>query len=216
MTYKDLVNAVLRRLRETECNSVQDSAYTKLIGAFINESKREVEDAWDWSALYTSVDVTTTAGDNTYNLTGIYQQAKILDVYNVTEQTQMRSMPIAHINHHNTVATPQQESPYWYNVNGFDAATGELAITVYPTPSATQTLRFYVFNPQQDLANDSDNMLVPAQPVIDGAWARAISERGEDGGRMADAQFGIYRSTLADYIAIDAGRNPEKLVWSRC
>jgi len=31
MTYKDLVNNVLRRLRETEVTSVQSTAYSKLI-----------------------------------------------------------------------------------------------------------------------------------------------------------------------------------------
>jgi hypothetical protein len=215
MTYLELVNAVLRRLRETEANSVQDTGYTKLIGDFVNETKREVEDAWNWKAIYTSVDVTTSAGDNTYNLTGIGRRARIADVYNVTEQYDMKQIPVAHINKMNTVATPQQESPFWFNVSGYDTDTDELQITVYPTPNAVQTLRLYVYNPQEDLSDDAEVMKAPAQPVIDGAWARAISERGEDGGRMSDAQFGIYRATLADYISMEEARGGSEIIWER-
>lgn len=215
MTFLQLVNAVLRRLRENEVSAVGDTEYSTLIGDLVNETKREVEDAYDWRALYTSVDVTTSAGDNTYTLTGMDRRSRIMDVYNVTEQTQIRRVPIHYINFYNTVSNPQRESVLYYNVSGFDPTTDDITITVYPTPSGTETLRFYGYNPQADLSADADVMYVPAQPVIDGAWARAISERGEDGGRMSDAQFGIYRSTLADYIAIEAGRNPEDLVWER-
>ena len=51
MTYLQLVNSVLRRLRENEVASVTDNDYSKLIGEFVNDSNRLVEDAWDWSYL---------------------------------------------------------------------------------------------------------------------------------------------------------------------
>jgi hypothetical protein len=51
MTYLDLVNNVLRRLRETEVASVQSTAYSKLIGDIVNDAKDLVENSWDWSAL---------------------------------------------------------------------------------------------------------------------------------------------------------------------
>lgn len=215
MTFLQLVNAVLRRLRENEVSAVGDTEYSTLIGDLVNETKREVEDAYDWRALYTSVDVTTAAGDNGYTLTNMDRRARIIDVYNVSEQIQIRQIPVQLINYYNTVATPQQESVLYYNVSGFDTTSDDLTITVYPTPNAIETLRFYAYNPQADLSADADVLKVPSQPVVDGTWARAISERGEDGGRMSDAQFGIYRSTLADYIAIEAGRNPQDLVWER-
>jgi predicted N-acetyltransferase YhbS len=55
MTYLELVNKVLRRLRESEVSTVQGvgnaNQYARLIGDFINEAKSQVEVAWDWSAL---------------------------------------------------------------------------------------------------------------------------------------------------------------------
>ena len=55
MTYLQLVNAVLRRLRESEVTTVQGAgntnSYARLVGDFINEAKSQVEAAYDWSAL---------------------------------------------------------------------------------------------------------------------------------------------------------------------
>ena len=45
MTYLNLVNNVLRRLRETEVTSVQTTAYSKLIGDIVNDAKDLVENS---------------------------------------------------------------------------------------------------------------------------------------------------------------------------
>jgi hypothetical protein len=46
MTYLELVNAVLRRLRLEQVNSVAETDYSLLIGDFINDAKADVEVAW--------------------------------------------------------------------------------------------------------------------------------------------------------------------------
>ena len=50
MTYLNLVNNVLRRLREDEVTTVAANTYSKMVSDFINDSKELVETAWDWSA----------------------------------------------------------------------------------------------------------------------------------------------------------------------
>jgi len=50
-TYLQLVNDVLVRLRETQVSTVTQTPYSTLIGALVNDAKREVEDAWQWSQL---------------------------------------------------------------------------------------------------------------------------------------------------------------------
>jgi len=62
MTYLELVNGVLRRLRENQVSAVDQNPYSLLIGDLVNDAKRIVEDAWDWSALRTTLTITTTAG----------------------------------------------------------------------------------------------------------------------------------------------------------
>lgn len=209
-SYLGIVNAVLRRLRENECTSVQDTSYSKLIGEFVNETKREVEDAYHWKSLYSSVTLTAVAGTSTYTLSGTSNRTKIpeLEQYNTTDKTYMIPVTMQYINKMNSLGQQPNGTPYNFAVNGVDDLTGELTVKVFPTPATSGAeMVFNLFNPQADLADDADVMKVARHPVIDGAWARAISERGEDGGRMADAQFGIYKSTLADAVAIAAERD---------
>ena len=59
MTYVQLVNSVLRRLRENEVTTVQSDNYSKLIGDLVNDAKDVVESAWDWSALRTTLAINT-------------------------------------------------------------------------------------------------------------------------------------------------------------
>jgi hypothetical protein len=42
-TRLQLVNAVLRRLREPEVDSVDENSYSKLIGDIVNDAKKLVE-----------------------------------------------------------------------------------------------------------------------------------------------------------------------------
>jgi len=51
MTYLNLMNSVLRRLREEETTSVNSTTYVKMVGDFINDAKTLVGQAADWSAL---------------------------------------------------------------------------------------------------------------------------------------------------------------------
>jgi hypothetical protein len=90
MTYLNLVNNVLRRLRETEVSSVQTTAYSKLIGDIVNDAKDLVENSWDWSALRTTLTITTTADVFNYALTGSQNSIKELNVLNYTSHIIMR------------------------------------------------------------------------------------------------------------------------------
>jgi hypothetical protein len=46
MTYLQLVNKVLTRLREDTVSTVSQNTYSALVGEFVNDAKRLVEDAW--------------------------------------------------------------------------------------------------------------------------------------------------------------------------
>jgi hypothetical protein len=67
--------------------------------------------------------------------------------------------------------------------------------------------------PQVDLVNDADIILVPSDPIVAGAFARALVERGEDGGLSSSEAYGLYKGILADRIALEQTRSPEYDVW---
>ena len=66
MTYLQLVNAVMKRLRESTVTSVDQNTYSALVGELVNESKRIVENAWDWEALRSDITFNTSDGDYIY------------------------------------------------------------------------------------------------------------------------------------------------------
>lgn len=65
-TNLQLVNDVLIRLRESPVSTVSQTPYSSLVGAFINDAKREVEDSWQWSCLLDTLSFNTIAGISSY------------------------------------------------------------------------------------------------------------------------------------------------------
>jgi len=51
MTYLELINDVLIRLRETTVSTSTETAYSTLIGKFVNDAKRQIEDSYAWNVL---------------------------------------------------------------------------------------------------------------------------------------------------------------------
>ena len=50
---------------------------------------------------------------------------------------------------------------------------------------------------------------MPEEIVQQNAFARAIVERGEDGGLNSSEAYQLYRTMLSDYIALESTRYPE-------
>jgi hypothetical protein len=213
MTYLQLINAVLRRLRETEVSAYDQSDYSKLIGSFINETKREVEDAWNWIQLRSTIQVVM-AGDSTtyrYALTGAGNRYRILQVINDSQDWELCRTPYTVMNRWFTEQNPQIDSPTNYDING--NTDGDPNVDFYPIPNVADTINFNLVLPQADLSSDTDTLTVPSWPVILGAYAKALSERGEDGGRSYAEVYNDYNKALSDAIAIDTMGVQDEINW---
>lgn len=212
MTYLQLVNDVLVRLRETEVNSVQDTLYSKLIGKLINDSKRRVEDSFNWNALGNTVTVATASGSYSYILTGTQGRFKIIDVVNDSTDYELRNAPVSWLTKQFLTTNSQHGEPMYYGFNGVHT-TGDVKVDLFPIPNSVQNIRFSMYLPQDDLSGDADILTVPWQAVVQGAYAVALAERGEDNGLMSAEATMIYRDTLASHIAIESSRYVENEVW---
>lgn len=210
MTYLQLINSVLRRLREDEVATVSQSNYAKLIGDFVNESKREVEDSWNWVQLRNTIQVTTVASTFRYTLTGAGNRYRILQVLNDTENMDLRIGEYKWMNNQLT-GEPQEAAPLYYDVNGSDA--GDPNTDMYPIPDKAYTINYNMIIPQADFTADGDTLTVPSWPVILGAYSKALSERGEDGGSSFAETLRMYSQSLSDAIAIDSQKVPHETVW---
>ena len=219
MTYRELINQVLIRLREDTIatdwsGNINDSstvsAYQKVIGALINDSKRNIENYHDWLNLRETVNITTVAGTKNYNLSS-GQEIKIIDVVNNDTGIHLNQ---ASRNYINTVKYPTDETgePLYYAFNGSDSSNN-LKVDLSPVPTEAHTLSFDIVKPQDELTLAATVLKIPSKPVILGAWARAISERGEDGGTQSSLMAQETGEALKQAIILDSGNAQYETDW---
>jgi hypothetical protein len=209
MTYLEIVNSILVRLREPTVSTVGLDAYSTLIGKFVNDAKRQVEDAYDWNVLGQEKTVTTTSGTYVYSLTGAGQKFRVSsDPLNTTSNVVMRNISVSDMRQKQNFTPIVTNIPAQYCFEGVDA-NGDVEVQLYGRPDGVYTIKFFLTIPQAALTSDGTSVLVPDVVVEQNAYARALVERGEDGGLTSSEAYNLYRSMLADYIALEATRYPE-------
>lgn len=211
-TYLQLVNNVLVRLRENEVSSVSDTPYSSLIGIFVNDAKREIENATMWQINNQTIVVPTVAGQRNYSITGSGQRFRVHQVLNDTEDIVVRQVDANWLDKQYFLATVQNAAPIYYNFSGVDS-NGDTKVDLWPQPDAVYSLRFDLNIPQADLTVNSDTINVPAHLVQLLAYAKAIAERGEDGGSAFNEIYQQYRLALADEVSIERNRYGEDVLW---
>ena len=217
MTFLQAINAVLRRLREDEVVASNASAYAKLIGDFVNQAVFDCEHAWDWNVLKDTITVTTVAGTPTYQFHNA--DAKIIKAINDDKDWYVRSITDDYQAKHDYLINLADGSPFFYSFTGKSGDYSQIKFT--PTPIGAESIQFYVvkYTPAYELDGTDDNqeLMIPSLPVVLNAYAKAVSERGEDGGIGFNEADAAYRQSLADSIALDAALNhPSKVDWHVC
>ena len=212
MTYLNLINNVLRRLREDEVSTVNETTYSTLIGDLVNDAKKIVENSFDWTALRDTITVATSNGTSEYSLTNSGDLAVIKDVINTTSKKFLYQRSKSYFNNVYYNQATLSGSPDYYTFIGTDS-NGDLKVKLYPQPDSVYSLRFDVVVPQADLSSDADVLSVPTNPVLQLAYAMALRERGETGGQSAVEQFAVASTALSDAIAFDANRYPTEMTF---
>jgi hypothetical protein len=208
MTYLELVNDVLVRLRETAVSTVSETSYSTLIGKFVNDAKRQIEDAFAWNVLGTTITLSTTSSTYSYALTGAGQKFQVIDVINATSNIGMKNIDFASMNRKQNFSTPVSGIPYEYAFDGVDGSY-DTKVTLYPRPDGVYSIPFSLTVPQATLSSDATVVAIPDVLVVQNAYARALVERGEDGGLSSSEAYQLYKAMLADYIALEGTRYPE-------
>lgn len=208
MTYLELINDVLIRLRETTVSTSNQTSYSTLIGKFVNDAKRQVEDSYGWNVLGQTVTISTTAGTYIYSMTGAGQKFQVMDAINITSNVGLRNISFVEMNRFQNFVPAISGIPEYYSFDGVDG-NGDTKVVLYARPDNVYTLAFALTVPQAPLSSDNTLVLVPDVLVAQNAFARALVERGEDGGLASSEAYQLYRSMLSDYIALEGTRYPE-------
>jgi hypothetical protein len=208
MTYLELVNDVLVRLRESTVSTVGETSYSALIGKFVNDAKRQIEDSYTWNALAQTVTITTSSGVSSYALTGAGQKFRVTDAINTTSVITLDNTTVADMNRKLNFGTPSQSIPSEFCYNGVDG-NGDTKVDLFPVPNGVYTLLFDLIIPQANLSADGTSVKVLDYLVTQSAYARALIERGEDGGTNSNEAYALFRGMLSDAIAMESTRYPE-------
>lgn len=211
--YLTLVNSVLRRLREDEVSAVANTAYSKMVGDFVNDAKTQVENAHDWSALRTTVVVSASSGTSEYSLTNAGERVKIYSVINDTSNFFMHYQTPNWFNNAYYISGEVTGSPDSYTFSGIDS-NDDTKVRVYPKPSGVFSLRFDLIAREPELSGDADTTVLPKNAIVHNAVALLARERGETGGTTAQDYFLIADKHLSDAIALDAYKNPEEFIYT--
>tara|TARA_R110002167_G_scaffold1007_5_gene4443 strand:+ start:3440 stop:4087 length:648 start_codon:yes stop_codon:yes gene_type:complete len=212
MTYLETVNKILRRLRERQVSTVEETTYSSLIGLYVNDAMQAVEEAWKWSTLRTTLTATTASGIFAYELNGSQNNFTVLDVINDSDNFFMQYREAHMFNNFFLNSEPSTGSPYYYSFNGV-SSDGDTLVDVYPIPDKAYTIRFNVIQRTPELTDDADKIEVPAKAVELLAYAMAVEERGEDGGINPISAYSVANSFLTDAITLDTGKHPEEILW---
>jgi hypothetical protein len=199
---------VLVRLRESTVSTVGETAYSSLIGKFVNDAKRQIEDSYNWNCLAQTITVTTTSGTSSYALTGAGQKFRVNDALNTTSLIGLRNIEFVDMNRKLNLATPSQSIPSEFCFSGVDG-NGDTKVDLFPVPSGAFTLLFDLTIPQAALSADGTSVKVLDYLVTQSAYARALIERGEDGGTNSNEAYALFRGMLSDAIALESTRYPE-------
>jgi hypothetical protein len=83
----------------------------------------------------------------------------------------------------------------------------------WPIPVGVNSIRFSLVVPETDMSADADTTKLAKEPIVLGALARALVERGEDSGLSSSECYALAKKSLADVIAIELARSPENDAW---
>ena len=209
MNYLELVNGVLMRLREPSVPTVRvnEDPVVNLVKTFVNDAKRHVEAAHGWNATRNLWQFGTEAGKPGYTLEQTSGGARSTQVSRTDASRHMDQWDLR------AVIGQKTGSPWRWAWEGTDDA-GNLMIRFDPIPDDVYPISVLGHRSMADLADDTDELRIPDQPVLYYALGLAARERGEVGGQTAMELFNMAQQYISDSIALDANLSPTEYTWA--
>ena len=214
-TYLQLVNTLLRRVREDQVSTVSDSDYSLLLGEYINLAKDELETMHDWARLRWTTRIYTSPGVFAYEVEDFKHNYVIEKVFNDTLDGELHYREYKQmscwLNANN--ADDQRAPPAYYDINGY-TADDDPVINLFPIPDAKYYINIDATVAQVPLSADADEVIIPHQPIVERALVHVLEERGEDDGERYMRQVMRAEEYARRYQLLDIQKWPEKYVWT--
>ena len=217
MTYLELVNSVLVRLREKKVNTVDANPFTAIIGACVNDAMDSCQDAWNWSHLRQTDVVLVGLGIDEFIVPDSYNNKyQVNSMLNLQEGYYLRYVPQpwlrARYRNDANVSVSSGKPLYWCWGTD-DEASGNKTIQLLQPSNGTYNFALDRVKQQREMTDGSTRLLIPSKPVIALATALASRERGEIGGTPTSELFVLADRYLSDAIAYDTAKWEEEMDW---
>lgn len=226
MTVLQILNSVLRRLRETEVSSLEESEYSSLVADFIVDVHDELLQH-EWSSMEHVVDVPVDASQHILDLSqteadggdvdnsstvpsvaSVIYWAKVFDSSSDTNGTPLSIVSSAFIeDQYQSARDTTSESPCYISFRASPDRDG-LEAMVWPPAEGTKHIRVFMWTPEDSIDTSTDTnrvLLVPDRPVRLGALYLALNERGEELGEPGGIAERRYTNAVS--IALEADMN---------
>ena len=218
-TQLQVVNNVLRRLREDTVSTINETSYSQLIAQFVNDAKADMEDiAHDWSVYVTEVDTTVLAdGTTTYDLTETNDRSFMLRqeedrtpmAFDITtnDRGQLYDIPYKKLLETRAgEAAVDVAKPNIFSIVTDSDGRGFTLELLWGADNA-RSWRTYWYIPQDELELDntdsSTELLLPARPLQLRAYYYATEDRGEAQGVSLDLLWRRSENAIGAAIETD-------------
>lgn len=235
MTFRQCLNSVLQTIGSPQVPATQTTVtdtYQLQVAMFLNQIREEVEDAWNWRALWVTynidylannstqaiVDTVTGAVPNTRSRTVRMQDKRVgkevalcFDVTTFGIPFPLEEMTKASIIYFNTIL---DQTPVQYSTGFAVDNTGgdQMNLIVYPPASADRVIQLTLCTPvpriDPTIAGSTGGLdtliTIPTQPVEYGTIWYALQERGEEIGTTTVFTEDRFRTAIDDAVARDS------------
>lgn len=210
LTFLQIVNRILERLRESTVAAYDENILSKLISQTANQVAAEIQDAWYWHAQRETFTVSAVAGTTSYSLTGSGMNAVVLDGWNTTTNGRLTRGTVRDFDAYFFGSSSLQTgSPDKWLISGLDS-NNDLTIDIMPSPSGNNTLKLTVYVPQAEFSANGTIPLVPQNVLIEETLARVRVERGEEEApRPQPGETFILKDLLASAVSRDQGKTDD-------
>jgi hypothetical protein len=141
-------------------------------------------------------------------MTGAGQKFQVNDAINITSNVALENISFVRMNRSLNFSTPAKGVPAQYAFSGVDSS-GDTKVDLYAIPDGVYSIAFDLAIPQAALSSDGTSVKVLDYLVTQSAYARALVERGEDGGTSSSEAYALFKGMLSDAIALESTRYVE-------
>lgn len=199
-----------------------------MVGALLNDAKREVEDAWQWSSLQDSVSFNTIIGTYKYDTsntntdirgTPANDRARLWTdpttskpylintkpqfEFNLQYEPTLSDYAIKTANINNAITDIPKRWQVFPSPTVTTAGQWNKQIQLFAIPNGVYPMKLWLVNPTPDMVADTDFCLAPSAPIVLKAYLFALYERGEELGEMLTLTTQKVEESLADAISYD-------------